>query len=79
MRSVTYGIIQEIHSLGGKSRTSFGIATYAAHDIDGTATIIASVSDISGDLQRLSDFTDTCNRLELSPVHLYDVIEDFIF
>ena len=78
MINVTYGIIEERYSLGNDSRVSYGIAAYADAETDGTATIVSSVHDITPDIEKLSEFVRTCNRLKLSTVHLNDVVEDFI-
>ncbi len=66
-----------MYSLGNVSRTSYGIAAYAASAEDGTATIVASVRDVTTDQQTLSGRVAHCNHLGLSTVHLMDVVEDF--
>ncbi len=79
MMNVTYGITEEIYSLGASSRTSYGIAAYAnSAEDEATATIVASVHDISADKQAIAELVLLCNRLELSTVHLLDVVEDFL-
>ena len=76
--TITYGITEEHYSLGEDSRTSYGIAAYADADTDGTAMIVASVHDITSDKQKLTELVLKCNRMELSVIHLYDVVEDFL-
>ena len=44
----------------------------------GSATIVASVHDITSDKDAIAALVDDCNRLELSTIHLLDVVEDFI-
>lgn len=78
MMSITYGVTEEIYSLGHSSRTSYGIAAYADSEVDGTATIVASVHDITADKNTLAELVFLCNRLELSTIHLNDVVEDFL-
>lgn len=78
MLNVTYGITEEIYSLGAFSRTSYGIAAYAYANQDGTATIVASVHDITANKEALLELVSMCNRLELSTIHLNDVVEDFL-
>ena len=75
--NVIYGITKEVYSLGADSRTSYGIVAYADAEENGTSTIVASVHDITSDKQALSDLIFLCNLLELSAIHLNDVIEDF--
>ena len=78
MITVTYGITEEKYTLGQQTRISYGIAAYSNSETDGTATIIASVQDISEDREKLSRLVQNCNCLELSVIHLRDVIEDFL-
>ena len=78
MITVTYGITEEKYTLGQQTRTSYGIAAYSNSETDGTAVVIASVHDIREDKEKLSALVQTCNCLELSVVHLRDVIEDFL-
>ncbi len=36
------------------------------------------VSDITVDYEKISALVSLCNQLELSPIHLWDVVEDFL-
>lgn len=76
--SITYGITEEIYSLGTDRRVSYGIAAYANAEEDGTATVVASVHDVTTDKQSLSELVLLCNRSELSVIHLEDAVEDFL-
>ena len=76
--NVTYAVTEEKYTFGNKSRISYGIVAYTNSEQDCTATIIASVHDVTSDKQRLISLVDDCNRLELSPMHLHDVVEDFL-
>jgi hypothetical protein len=78
MSEITYGVTEEKYYLGNSFRIAYGIAAYADTDLDGTATIVASVHDVTDDKDRLCDLVDLCNSLELSVCHLYDVVEDFL-
>lgn len=78
INKVTYAIVEERYSFGTTSRTSYGIVALSDLDKDGTATIVASVRDITSDKDALATLVDNCNRLELSTIHLLDVVEDFI-
>ena len=49
MMNVTYGVTEEIYSLGASSRVSYGIAAYAYAEEDCTATIVAPVHDVTSD------------------------------
>lgn len=78
MTDITYGITEEKYSIGDVSRISYGIAAYANADVDGTASIVAWVHDITSDKQKLSELVDVCNKLEVSVCHLLEVVEDFL-
>ena len=69
MMNVTYGVTEEIYSLGAASRVFLWIAAYADAEEDGTATIAASVHVVTSNKQALC---------ELSTVHLMDMVEDFL-
>ena len=76
--NITYRVTAETYSIGTSSRTSYGIAAYADHEKDGTATIVVSVHDVTSDKQSLSDLVALCNHLKLSTIHPNDVVEDFL-
>ena len=78
MKSVTYGIIEETYALGDAARTSYGIAAYAHAETDGTGAVIERIGDVTSDRERLSAFVKTCNRLDLSVIHLREAVEDFL-
>ena len=78
MMNVTYAVAEGKHALENEKRTSYGIVAYANAEQDGTATIVASVRDITYDKNSLRKLVDDCNRFELSTVHLHDVVEDFL-
>lgn len=76
--SVTYGITEEKFSLGARKRTSYGIAAYGDADIDGTATVLLHVSDITCERDRITELVELCNRMKVSVLHLHDVVQDFL-
>lgn len=76
--TITYGITEEIYSLGPDSRITYGIAAYADAENDGTATVLQSINDITSDREKIQALVETCNRLKLSIIHLRDVVEDFL-
>ena len=55
------------------NRTSFGITV-----TDPAGHVIAEARDISNDNARVSHLVKLCNHLELSSLHFFDVIDDFI-
>jgi hypothetical protein len=78
MSNIIYGLIEETCFLDNTVRITYGVAAYANSREDGTATVVAAVCDICSDRSRLEEFIDSCNRLELSLIHLNDVIDDFL-
>ena len=78
MMNVTYAVAEEKYVIGNESRISYGIVAYSNAEQEGTTTIVASIRDITSDKNRLKRLVDDCNRLKLSTVHLYDVVEDFL-
>ena len=78
MNNITYAISEERYTLGDEVRISYGIVAYSNADRDGSKTIVASVRDVTSDKAGLSRMVNDCNNLELSIVHLNDVVEDFL-
>ena len=74
----TYEITEETYSSGLNTRTSYGITVYIGNHKNGSAVIAGKVHDITSDKQALTELIAQCNRLELSPIHLQDVVEDFL-
>ena len=78
MKNITYAVSEEKYTFGNETRTSYGIVAYSNADQDGSKTIVASVRDVTSDKTSLTKLVNDCNRLELSTVHLSDVVEDFL-
>ena len=67
-----------MYLLGDTTRISYGIVAYADSETDGIASIVVSVRDISTNKTRIEQLADLFNRMGLSPIHLDDVIADFL-
>ena len=78
MKNITYAVSEERYASGDEVRISYGIVAYSNADRDGSKTIVASVRDVTSDKAGLSRLVNDCNNLELSIVHLNDVVEDFL-
>ena len=78
MKNITYAVAEERYTFGDEARISYGIVAYSNADKDGSKTIVASVRDVTSDKAGLTRLVNDCNRLELSTVHLNDVVEDFL-
>ncbi|MCI9084809.1 MAG: hypothetical protein HFE51_00110 [Clostridia bacterium] len=46
--------------------------------LDNCNAILLSISDISPDKLRVYSLCNLCTQKQLSPIHLYDVIEDIL-
>ena len=78
MKNITYAVSEERYTFADEARISYGIVAYSNADEDGSKTIVASVRDVTSDKISLTKLVNDCNRLELSTVHLNDVVEDFL-
>ena len=78
MNGILYGIIQEMYVLGTENRISYGIAAYADPETSGTASVITAVRDICDNKDKIDALVLPCNTHRLSPIHLQDIIEDFL-
>lgn len=56
----------------GKEYTCYGIRVYENNQM------IKFLPDVFPDETNAKDFTDMCNRSQLNPIHLEDVIEDYL-
>lgn len=65
----TYALICNTYS----GRTSFGVQ--AANEVGHT---VAEANDISVDKAKVAHLVQLCNNLELSILHFFDVVDDFI-
>lgn len=72
-----YEMVEERWILKENERVSYGIAVYR-EDPGGTAVPITVYHDITPDRNRLFELIRQCNLLHLSPLHLRNVIEDFL-
>lgn len=77
--SVVYGLIEETYGCVNETRISYGIAAFASETNHITLTVVASVHDITDAKQNLQTLIHLCNQLELSPIHLNDVVQDFFY
>ena len=78
MNAVIYERIRGITVSEGRCYTTYGIAARALCGSEQNNVTVASVPDISTDGEAVDVLVAHCNRLALSPVHLNDVVEDFL-
>lgn len=69
-----YSILEDEYILEGQTHTGFGIII--------TSTIanevVAKIEDITTSKYELYTLVQLCNDLSLDPIHIYDVVEDFL-
>ncbi len=73
-----YGIIKDTYIIGKFTRVSWGIAAYASSQADKSLSKIKSIHNVTSDKKKIMRLIRQCNRLQLSSIHLDDVIEDFL-
>ena len=66
-----YILTQGIYRIDTKEHIGYGILYRSKED-----TIM--MEDLSLDSKKVSSLIDICNSLELSPLHLWDVVNDFL-
>lgn len=71
-----YILIENIYSGNGIEYTTYGIAL--ADISDGCTVIIEAIPDLSPDKSRIRRLAELCTELHLSPLHLADVVGDFL-
>ncbi len=70
-----YILIKSIFA-GTSYRTSYGIAL--VNECDGITVILQSILDVSPNKSYMEELVEHCNRLQLSPIHLVDVVSNFL-
>ncbi len=78
MIDVTYAVVEEKYTHLSGTRVAYGIAVFKGAGEDRTESIIHLIHDVTPDKERLESLVADCNRLKLSSLHIYDVVEDFL-
>ena len=55
---------------------TYGIA--CVEEDNGHAELVAQISDISTNQEKMEELVKLCNKMQLSPIHLRDIVDDFI-
>ena len=76
MEKTVYGLLCSRLTFPGGVRDTYGIAL--CEQSAGECVILASAVDLTCDRAVAERLVETCNRLDLSPVHFREVIEDFL-
>ena len=72
--SYQYMSVSETYGNGHKN---CGIAVLVRYD-DGSAAVLQTISDICEEPERIRELVRQCNEAQLDPLHLPEVIEDFL-
>ncbi len=77
--TVTYGVVREKYYLSNcKSRKAYGIIGFSNAEINGTATIVLAVNDITSDRKAISKLAQILNIRRVAPDAVSDIVEEFI-
>ena len=71
-----YIVAENVYRNGDDTIKSYGVAV--GNESDGETIILTSISDISSDIKQIERLVDICNRLRLDPVHIQEVVSDFL-
>ena len=77
-QKVVYEVVGEPQSLGDSSCIFYGIAAYVDAATSNTKNVIAYVRDVTTSKIEIENLVQKCNAFGLSPIHLVDVIGDFL-
>lgn len=70
---IQYQLVKEAVSANGTQYDTYGITVL----VDGEP--LSTIGDLSVDPAAVKRLIDLCNREELDPIHLDEVIENFLF
>ena len=72
----TYQVVQSIYPHISEAPQTYGIAATTTYDE--CIVVLISVHDICQDLLAITKLVELCNQLQLDPIHLQDVVDDFL-
>ena len=72
----TYILIRNTYEMEKNTRNSFGIAV--VEEENDVAIVLESFSDLSSDVTKVEQLVRICNELGLDPIHLSEVVQDFL-
>ena len=73
-----YRVLQTQYTIQGRTYTVYGISVYEQAFDNSPIALVRKVPNISLSMSRVADLVERCNRLQPSPIHLDDIIEDFL-
>lgn len=78
MKDIIYGLTEEKHYINSRENISYGISVYDSTTEEGTMAVLKYIGNITTYKDKLTELVNKCNALEISSVHLFDVVEDFL-
>ena len=79
MSNIIYEVTEDTYLIDGEPKQIYGIAVYSNDKSNTQKTLLKSIRDITTDKYRLSKLAQACNSCHLSPIHLKDIVEDFLY
>ena len=76
MTNCKYIVVKNEYIDGENTRVSYGVAVI--ENCDGTDYVLESILDISSDFGAVETLVNVCNVEELDPIHIEDVVNDFL-
>lgn len=70
-----YIVIESSGEIMDSCFISYGIALVSVDDL---TTVLQTVTDLSLDKEKVRSLVEKCNELQLDPIQLEDVAEDFV-
>lgn len=72
----TYQVVQSTYPYISEAPRTYGIAATTTYD--GCMVVLESVHDICQDFAAITKLAEVCNQLQLDPIHLQDVVDDYL-
>ena len=71
-----YKVVKSMFVKDPTDSDEYGIAATVVYN--GCTVVLTSVHRISGNLSAVTRLAKLCNQLEVSPIHLQDIVDDFL-
>ncbi|MBQ7346483.1 MAG: hypothetical protein IJW55_00845 [Clostridia bacterium] len=72
----SYATVRSEYAQNGSTYVTYGIAL--TEEENGFITILETIPNLCANQVKVQQLADLCNTLELSPIHLHEVIQDFL-
>lgn len=69
-----YSIFEDEYFLEGETHIGFGICITSTSDNE----VVTKIEDVTASKYDIFALIQLCNELSLDPIHIYDVVEDFL-